>query len=44
MSIRNCLKSPNKPQMMFSYEPDGEFAVSREYANERRLREMGFIG
>ncbi len=24
--------------------PDGEFAFSREYANERRLREMGFIG
>ena len=23
---------------------DGEFAFSREYANERRLREMGFIG
>ena len=24
--------------------PDGEFAFSREYANERRLREMGFMG
>jgi hypothetical protein len=24
--------------------PDGEFAFSREYANERRLREMGGIG
>ena len=24
--------------------PDGEFAFSKEYANERRLREMGFIG
>lgn len=24
--------------------PDGEFAFSREYINERRLREMGFIG
>jgi hypothetical protein len=24
--------------------PDGEFAFSREYANERRLREMGIIG
>jgi len=24
--------------------PDGEFALSREYANERRLREMGLIG
>jgi hypothetical protein len=24
--------------------PDGEFAFSREYANERRLREEGFIG
>jgi hypothetical protein len=24
--------------------PDGEFAFSREYANERRLREMGCIG
>jgi hypothetical protein len=23
---------------------DGEFAFSREYANERRLREMGRIG
>ena len=23
---------------------DGEFAFSREYANERRLWEMGFIG
>jgi hypothetical protein len=23
---------------------DGEFAFSREYANERRLREMGYIG
>ena len=23
---------------------DGEFAFSREYANERRLREMGCIG
>ncbi len=23
---------------------DGEFAFSREYANERRLREAGFIG
>jgi len=23
---------------------DGEFAFSREYANERRLREQGFIG
>jgi hypothetical protein len=23
---------------------DREFAFSREYANERRLREMGFIG
>ena len=23
---------------------DGEFAFSREYANERRLREMGIIG
>ncbi len=23
---------------------DGEFAFSKEYANERRLREMGFIG
>jgi hypothetical protein len=24
--------------------PDGEFAFSREYANERRLWEMGCIG
>jgi hypothetical protein len=24
--------------------PDGEFAFSREYANERRLREEGHIG
>ena len=24
--------------------PDGEFAFSREYANERRLREEGFGG
>jgi hypothetical protein len=24
--------------------PDGEFAFSREYANERRLRVLGFIG
>jgi hypothetical protein len=24
--------------------PDGEFAFSREYANERRLRQMGCIG
>ena len=24
--------------------PDGEFAFSREYANERRLREIGAIG
>jgi hypothetical protein len=24
--------------------PDGEFAFSSEYANERRLREAGFIG
>jgi hypothetical protein len=24
--------------------PDGEFAFSREYANERRLRRMGLIG
>jgi hypothetical protein len=24
--------------------PDGEFAFSREYANERRLRQMGIIG
>ena len=24
--------------------PDGEFAFSREYADERRLREEGFIG
>jgi hypothetical protein len=24
--------------------PDGEFAFSREYANERRLRQMGGIG
>jgi hypothetical protein len=24
--------------------PDGEFAFSREYANERRLRELGVIG
>ena len=24
--------------------PDGEFAFSREYANERRLREEGFAG
>ena len=23
---------------------DGEFAFSREYANERRLRQMGIIG
>jgi hypothetical protein len=23
--------------------PDGEFAFSREYANERRLRKEGFI-
>ena len=23
--------------------PDGEFAFSREYANERRLREMGIM-
>ena len=23
---------------------DGEFAFSREYANERRLREMGIFG
>jgi hypothetical protein len=23
---------------------DGEFAFSREYANERRLREEGYIG
>jgi hypothetical protein len=23
---------------------DGEFAFSREYANERRLQEEGFIG
>ena len=23
--------------------PDGEFAFSREYANERRLRQMGII-
>ena len=24
--------------------PDGEFAFSREYANERRMRQMGIIG
>jgi hypothetical protein len=24
--------------------PDGAFAFSREYANERRLRQMGIIG
>ncbi len=24
--------------------PDGEFAFSKEYANELRLREMGIIG
>jgi hypothetical protein len=24
--------------------PDGEFAFSREYANERRLRQMGIVG
>ncbi len=24
--------------------PDGEFAFSREYANKRRLREIGIIG
>ena len=24
--------------------PDGEFAFSKEYANERRLREMDIIG
>ncbi len=24
--------------------PDGEFAFSREYVNERRLREMGIFG
>ena len=24
--------------------PDGEFAFSRKYANERRLRESGFMG
>ncbi len=24
--------------------PGGEFAFSKEYANERRVREMGFIG
>ena len=24
--------------------PDGEFAFSKEYASERRLREMGCIG
>jgi len=24
--------------------PDGEFAFSKEYANERRLRQMGIIG
>lgn len=24
--------------------PDGEFAFSKEYANERRLRELGHIG
>ena len=24
--------------------PDGEFAFSKDYANERRLREMGIIG
>ncbi len=24
--------------------PDGEFAFSREYANERRLQDEGFIG
>jgi hypothetical protein len=24
--------------------PDGDFAFSREYANERRLREEGHIG
>jgi hypothetical protein len=24
--------------------PDGEFAFYREYANERRLRQMGIIG
>ena len=24
--------------------PDGEFAFSRKYANERPLRELGFIG
>ncbi len=24
--------------------PDGEFAFSREHADERRLREEGFIG
>ena len=24
--------------------PDGEFAFSKKYANERRLREMGIIG
>ena len=24
--------------------PDGEFAFSKEYANERRLREQGHIG
>ncbi len=24
--------------------PDGEFAFSKEYANERRLREEGHIG
>ncbi len=24
--------------------PDGEFAFSKEYVNERRLRQMGIIG
>ena len=50
--LETAFREDGWPSEEFVYEaehdlyrfPDGEFAFSREYANERRLREMGIIG
>ncbi len=50
--IETVFREEGSPSEDFVYDeendlyrfPDGEFAFSKEYANERRLREMGFIG
>ena len=50
--LETGFREDGRPSEEFVYDaehdlyrfPDGEFAFSREYLNERLLREMGIIG